>query len=270
MERWFKGPAFLAAIVFFLLLTGTAKAQLFLEEGKVVLAVSGGERVNKSIVIHNTSNKSINLKVYWEDFQYQPPYDGLKAFLAAGTSPQSAAQWVTYAPTELTLPPSGQQKIDYTISVPEQIEAGHYGVLFFEDTNPIKDVSGVNIVTRVGSLFFIEPKGKLKKAAIENIQVSGSNLTGDFSNQGNVVLIPRMTYYIMDDAGVVVGRGEVKKLYVPPGATAQWQVTLPENLAAGRYSFVLNSDLEEGEVVVKEIEFVKDASGQLSVQNVKD
>ena len=269
MERMPRYLLCIAAFLF-LFLTGTAKAQLFLEEGKVTLAVTGGERITKSLIIHNTSAKSVDLKVYWEDFQYQPPYDGLKAFFAPGTAPHSAASWVSFTPLQLTLPPSGQQRITYTISVPQQFNHGSYGVLFFEDANATKDVAGVNIVTRIGCLFFIEPKDKAKKAVIENVSMTGRDLTGDFVNHGNIILIPHMTYYIMDDAGLVADRGDIKKLYVPPQATAKWTVTLPDTLKAGHYNFMLNADLEEGEVVVKEIEIGKDNTGQLSIQKVRD
>lgn len=236
----------------------------------MVLAVSPGERIIKSIVLHNTTSEDQNVKVYWEDFKYQPPYEGTKEFLPSGTDPRSAGRWVSFLPSQFTLPAHGQQKITYTFSVPGQLDGGHYGVLFFERDQPVADVSGVKVVTRVGCLFFIEPKDRIKTAAVGNIRAAANGLSGDLTNQGNVVLIPRMTYYVMDEASLVADRGEIKKLYVPPGATAQWQLTLPPDLKAGNYSVVVNTDLEEGEVVVKEIELMRDASGQMTIQNVKD
>ena len=250
---------------------GTAKAQFFIEEGKVTLAVSGGERVSKSLIIHNTSTNSVLLKVYWEDFQYQAPYDGAKLFLAAGTAPGSASQWITYSPQEFTIPAFSQQKIDYMVTVPPKIEGGHYGVLFFEKAgDPVQDATGVRIVSRVGCLFFIEAKDKKKIAALQDIKISSSIVSGNFVNQGDVVLIPQMTYYIMDDQGVAADRGEIRKLYTPPGATASWEVSVISGLAAGHYTMVINADLEDGDVLVKEVDFVKDAKGVLTIGNVRD
>lgn len=52
---------FVRSIILFLcsmwLLTGAAKAQLFLENGKVVLAASGGEHFTGSVIIHNTADR---------------------------------------------------------------------------------------------------------------------------------------------------------------------------------------------------------------------
>jgi hypothetical protein len=236
-----------------------AKAQLFLEEGKVVLPVSPGEHVNKSVTVSNTSNEEVHVKIYWEDFQYQTPYDGTKKFFPAGVGPASASKWVSFTPQEITLPGFGKQKIDYTISVPQDIQGGHYGVMFFERTGiSIKDVSGLDIITRVGCLFFIEPKDALKDASVGNIGVQGGKVTAEFKNTSAITLIPRIVYYMMDQEGVAKDRGELKKLYVPAQATAPFEVPLPEDLSAGRYSIVLNVDLGNETGVTKEITLTKD------------
>lgn len=61
-------------------LAGPAEAQLFIGEGKVSLAVSGGERIYKTLTVYNNSGEAFPVKVYWEDFEYQPPFDGSKIF----------------------------------------------------------------------------------------------------------------------------------------------------------------------------------------------
>jgi hypothetical protein len=261
----------LLAIVLLCALSGEARAQFLLEEGKVSLAVSGGDRITKSLLIDNITGESVAVRVYWEDFQYQPPYDGTKLFLPAATGQRTASLWVSFTPKEFTLPPYGKQEVSYTISLPSQIQGGYYGVLFFEKVNePLKNVSGVDVITRVGCLFFIESKDSNRKAAIQDLQVVGNTVTGQFLNQGNVILIPRTTYNIMDDGGMVADRGEINTLYVPPSAAASWEVGLPGDLNTGHYTLVINSDLGEGDVIVKEIEFVKEAYGGLSIKSVRD
>jgi len=241
------------------LLTAEAHAQLFLENGKVVLS------------IQNTSNEPADVKVYWEDFQYKSPYDGTKDFLPAGTAPSSASQWVTFTPQEFTLPAFGKQRIDYTIAVPSTIQEGHYGVLFFEKSSTLlKNGEGVSLVTRVGCLFFIEPKDKVKKAVLQDIAIKTDSITANFVNQGNVILIPHTTYYLMQNGGLVLLRGDNKNAYVPPGATASIEVPLKKKLSQGQYTMVVNADLDDGDVVVKEIGLSVDASGQVSIANSQD
>src|SRR5258708_4363490 len=101
-------------------LTAEAHAQLLLEQAKVSLDVSGGEHRNGSLLLHNSSSEPVTLRVYWEDFEYESPYDGTKNFLPAGTAPASASQWVTFSPQTFSIPAFGQQNIDYTVSVPSQ------------------------------------------------------------------------------------------------------------------------------------------------------
>lgn len=248
-----------------------ARAQLFLENGKVTLAVSGGDHLNGALIIHNTSSQQADIKVYWEDFEYKPPYDGTKNFLPAGTAPASASQWVAFSPQTFSMPAFGQQKIDYTVTVPSVIQEGHYGVLFFErSSDALNNGEGVTLVTRVGCLFFIEPKNKGKKALLQDIGLKADSFTANFVNQGNVVLIPRTTYYIMQEGGLVLLRGEAKKVYVPPGASVPLEIPLKKKLSPGHYTLVVNSDLEEGDVVVKEIGLAVNNSGQLTIVNSQD
>ena len=247
-----------------------ARAQVFLEQAKVNLDVSGSEHRNGTLLIHNTSAVAVDIKVYWEDFKYKKPYDGSKTFLPAGTAPGSASQWITFSPQEFTLPAYGQQNIQYTVSVPDTIQEGHYGVLFFERTSSgMLNNEAVSLVTRIGCLFFIEPKNKIKNAVMQNVALKPNKLTVDFVNQGNIILIPHTTYYMMQDGGMVLLRGDAKKLYVPAGAQATVEVPLKDKLKQGNYTLVVNSDLDEGDVVVKEIGLTVDDSGQVTIKNTQ-
>jgi hypothetical protein len=254
------------------LIIAEAKAQLFLENAKVSLAVSGGEHLNGTMIIHNTSSEQGTIKVYWEDFEYKAPYDGTKNFLPAGTAPGSASQWVSFSPQVFTLPAMGQQTVGYTVTVPSSIQGGHYGVLFFErNSDSVKNgKEDIAIVTRVGCLFFIEPKNKNKKAVLQDIALKPDKLTASFVNQGDVVLIPRTTFYMMQAQGMVLRRGEINNLYVPPKAAAPLEIPLKKQLKPGHYTLVVNSDLDEGDVVVKEIGLAVDASGQLTIERSQD
>ena len=248
-----------------------AHAQVFLEQAKVTMDVAGGDHQNGSFLVHNTSSKPVNVKVYWEDFEYKAPYDGAKNFLPAGTAPDSASQWVTFAPQNFTMAPYGQQKFDYTVNVPADIKGGHYGVIFFE-TNTVGSINSdaVSLVSRLGCLFFIEPSNKSKKAVLQDFALNKDSFIANFVNQGNVTLLAHTTYYIMQDGGMVTLRGDAGKLYVPAGATAPIKIAFKKDLSAGHYTMVINSDLADGDVVVKELGLAVDASGQVTIVNTQD
>jgi hypothetical protein len=258
-------------IILLLLMTsffaGPVQAQFVIENAKVVLEVSGGDRKDGAVFIHNPSREEMNVRVYWEDFEYVAPYDGSKKFGAAGTLNRSAGAWVSYTPQEFKIPALGKQKIDYTITIPPTIEGGYYGVLFFEKVDASSlTTTGVQVVYRTGALFFIEAKDKVKKAEFQGLKIVDSKkFVTEFVNQGDVVLIPRMTYYIMDENALIVDRGDVPATYLPPAGAASIEIDVPLTLYSGTYTFVLNADLDEGDVAVSEVEFVKDAAGSITV-----
>jgi len=266
-----RNNIFVVMFLFIVFCPVMAEAQLFIEDGKVVLSASGGEHINKSVTVVNTSKEQAQVRVYWEDFQYQPPYDGTKKFYPAGVGPASASKFINYSPQEISIPPFGKEKIDYTINVPDQFDKGLYGVLFFEQTGTgvKKDVTGVNIVTRAGALFFIEPKAAARESALDKIEIKDGNVSGSFVNKSSITLIPRMVYYFMEDEGMVKDRGELKNLYVPSGETASWSFPMPTDLTGGHYTLVINADLGDENVLTKEIALTKAGSNQWSL-NIGD
>ncbi|MBF0478217.1 MAG: hypothetical protein HQL26_01915 [Candidatus Omnitrophica bacterium] len=258
------------SIILVFVLVSSAFAQIFLEEGKININAEPGNTVSGSITVHNTSDKPLDIKVYWQDFNYVSPYDGNKEFLAKGLGLASAADWVSFSPESFKLPPLSNQKISYSVKVPAAIHEGHYGVLFFENRPQaaVIEGKGVNIVTRVGSLFFIEPTDKDKKAVISDVAVSGSAIKAKIANKGNVILVAHAIYYVMTNDGMVSDRGELENIYLPPGKNTD--VTIPLKASSGIQTLVLTLDLQEGDSVVKEITFSKDASGNYQITKISD
>jgi hypothetical protein len=261
----------LLLVCVFIFWSRAAGAQVFIEQGKVNLTVKRGQSLTGEVTVNNTSNKELQAKVYWEDFVYQPPFDGAKKFMPAGTSEVSLANWIQFSPHEIVLPPFGKKTIAYTIQVPPDVKGGHYGVLFVEpETELSKADKGVKVITRVGCLFFVETEDKIKKASADGMAFSGSHLKGKFSNQGNVILLPQATYYIMDPQSMVADRGDLKTHYVPPGAAFDIDVALSPKLAPGDYTIVLTFDLNDGDVVVKEVDFTKNSDSDYVLKTVRD
>ena len=261
----------LLTIITFLCLTNLSHAQLFVEEGKLVHTVRPGTNVTGSTYVHNTSDETINISMYWEDFEYVAPFDGTKKFLPPGTGEASAANWVSFSPSTASLGPYAKQKISYVINAPAEAQGGYYGVLFFErDPIESKFQNGLSIVTRVGTLFFVETEGKNKAAAIQNLMVTHNTISGQFVNQGNVVLIPDGVYYIMDQEGLVVDRNSIEKIYLPAQSETEYAWNISEDIQPGSYTLVLTVDLQEGDVLVKEIELAKDSNSNITIVSISD
>jgi len=254
-----------------LLMPLTAEAQLFIERGKIQIDVKPGQTVADSLIIHNTSNQKIEIRIYWEDFYYGEPFDGSKMFFPAGTADRSMSQWIKFSPQVIHLSPFTKRKVSYTIKVPETIQGGYYGVLFFERTVDQPELeTGLHIISRVGTLFFVESALKDKSAGISGLKFEGGELFSQFENNGNVVLIPDGVYYIMNGQGLVVDRGQIDKVYLPAGKVADYNISTISNLPGGRYTMIITVDLLDGDVMVKEIDFQKTSSGQNKITNIRD
>ncbi|MCK5014953.1 MAG: hypothetical protein KAS66_14165 [Candidatus Omnitrophica bacterium] len=249
----------------------SARAQVFIAEGKVRRSVFPGENIAGKVTLHNTSDQEVSMRVYWEDFVYKPPFNGTKEFLRQGTTQHSLVSWVNVSSRALTFPPFATKTVPYTINVPADMDKGHYGVLFFEKKNPeVSMEKGLTVVSRVGCLFFVEPENKRKEAVLENFRFTEKQLMADFINQGNVILIPDGTYYIIDEEGMVFDRGQMAKVYVPPGKSAQYTMVFNADLSPGVYTLVMTIGLEEDDVLVKEIDFKKSYPSGFNIVEIRD
>ncbi len=255
MKKIFYYLTFLTVIGF----AHSASAQMFTDKTKVELKAEPGETLIENITVYNTTKETLDLKLYWQDFIYLPPYDGKKDFLPLGTTPYSLGDAVTFSPQQLTLPPEGNAKVNVSIQIPEESKnGGYYGVLFYEKTEPATvPGTAVKILTRLGTLFFIETNWKNKDSDVKDIKATEKGLEGTFINKGNIFLTPKGTYYVMSPDGMVADRGDANKIYVTPAGEATFKLDFADTLPAGKYTAIITFDLKDGVSIVREVDFEK-------------
>lgn len=252
-----------------------------INQTKVRLSILPGQTKTGVINIENPSDEPKTIRVYIEDWQYLPPYDGSKEFKPLGTTKLSCGEWISFSPNEFFLAPYAKGKLNYTVKVPQGAEGGHYAVLFFESIlgQPSTEGVGVSVAVRVASLFYIEAEATLKKdVALEKFSVERKSkatpLKIDFElrNNGNVDITAGGNYNIMDKNGMVYARGDFNTGYTFPGDTARLSGTWNLPIARGIYDLVLTLDLgkaqEEanlgrGPILVKETTIEIGENGEL-------
>ena len=244
---------------------GVSSAQLLVQEGKIKKVVRPGLTVADKITLHNSTDKSIGVTVYLEDFEYVEPYDGSKKFFPASTVKRSASTWISFEPKEFTIPAYAKKMINYSINVPEDVSGGYYSVMFFERTdrqNITDGQVGIQIVSRVGSLFFLETSDRVKKIDLQSLEMKGNSLTADLKNDGNVNLVVRCFYYVLNNKNIPVDRGETETFYIEPDGQKHISIEMNERLGSGLYTAILTFDLEDGISSVHEIDFNVGKSGE--------
>ncbi len=263
----------------------------YIDQSKIRLSISPGESGYGEINIENVTSETRSIRAYLEDWRYLPPADGTKEFLPAGTTPLSAATWISFSPAEFTLEPFSKQKLKYSVRVPPEAKGGYYAVLFFESVfnNPGPEQGGLkvgmNIAIRVATLFYIEAEGSLNRTG-QLSDYSVEHTTSDdpflisikFKNTGNVDITAGGNFNILDEKNMVLARGEFKDIYTFPGDSALLSATWKEALPKGKYhlilTFNLGKALEEagtgrGPVIVKEAEMEIGEGGSVKVGEFK-
>lgn len=246
--------------------------QLMIDTAKIKLEIFPQETLTGTINVRNFSERNVDVSVYAQDFVYVPPFDGSKNFLPAGTMDYSCGTWIRFFPEEFTLAPFGKEEVGYSIEVPKGARGGYYGVLFFETSMGHMEAKEVHlkVIQRLGCLFFLETQDKTKRAELKNISIAQITLQGDFVNLGDTILTPKSVFYIMDDQGMIVDRGAIETFYLPPQEETTFRLNLGEELSQKEYTLVLTFDLEEGDSLVKEIDFVKEKTGIIKILQIRD
>lgn len=223
------------------------------EPPKTRLIIPPGNSQTGTINVVNSEKQAKQVKVYLEDWSYLPACDGTKDFKPASTTELSAASWISFVPSEFTIPAYGKQALNYTVKVPPEASGGHYAVLFFENylterrQIPLEGVS-INLALRVASLFYIEPKGTIKRlVAINDIKIEkkkdGFYITADFTNTGNVDITAKSNFFIIDQQGMVYARGDFNDVYTFPADAAILKSSWKETIPRGKYDLILTLDI---------------------------
>jgi hypothetical protein len=248
-------------IIFFLIfLTCQAAAWAielpFIDKSKIRLNVEPGEAVYGEIMVENRANEDRAMRVYLNDWHYLPAHDGSKEFLPAGTTALSCANWVSFSPAEFTLAPFSRQKVSYAIKAPLDAKGGFYAALFFESIFGRAQMqqpdfkAGMNLAVRIAVLFYLEIEGAAQRSGeisnlrLEKIKDSKSeSFQLDFSNTGNSDIAAGGIYHIIDQAGIVLARGEFSPVYTFAQETASLSAPFEARLAKGSYDLIFTIDL---------------------------
>lgn len=242
-----------------------------IDKGKFVTQLSKGETYRASIMIENPLQQEVSVNVYLEDFTYVSPFDGTKKFYPPGSTEVSISDWINFSPQKFTLSPYSRKRFSFRIKPTDNVNSVHCGVLFFESPlGKSNSEMGISIIGKIGSLIFIEPEQSNKKAVFTDITGGLRKIKGNFANTGNTLITAKGTYYIMDTGGMVKTRGKIKELYMLPTNNTFIKMKIPKDLPSQKYTMVMTFNLKEGDVLVKEVDFLFQSSGNIEILEIRD
>ena len=261
--------------VSFFVATAQASQLPFMNQSKIRVVVSPGERTFGEITLDNPTDEAKSMRLYLEDWYYLPGGTGAKEFLPANSTPTSACPWITFSPADATVPAFGKQKINYSVNVPPDATGARFATLFFEtlfSKGTLSDSgrsAGLDVNVRVATLFYVEVKGTIERTAkISNLNIQPSketkgslDITLDFENTGNTDITTSGNFSLMNSEGMVSARGAFNNVYTFPGGKGFLLGTWKDKIPAGDYDLIITVDLGKaltdagtgrGPVIIKE------------------
>ncbi|MFH0858942.1 MAG: hypothetical protein V1842_05350 [Candidatus Omnitrophota bacterium] len=228
-----------------------------MNQSKIRMVVSPGERAFGEITLDNPTDQNKIMRLYLEDWYYLPGGSGAKEFLPANSAPTSACPWITFAPADVIVPAFGKQKINYSVNVPLDATGARFATLFFETLISKSILSGsgrsagLDVNVRVATLFYIEVEGTIQRTAkISNLNIQPSkgvkgslDITLDFENTGNTDITTSGNFSLMNNEGLVSARGAFNSVYTFPGGKGSFLGIWKDKIPAGDYNLVITVDL---------------------------
>lgn len=153
-----------------LLWAGASQAQVSLSPLKIEVKTNRGQ-AQGVINITNTTNETFRARVYAESFTYNRD----KGFESLPASPSDLRPYLQFSPRELVVPPGTTRRVRLNARLAPSLPAGEYRTMIFTEPlkpNIVKNGNGIttNIITRVGSAFFVRKGDVSPKLAVDSVR----------------------------------------------------------------------------------------------------
>lgn len=217
---------------------------------------SAGGTYKGTIQLRNGGDAPQEVKIYQTDYLFYA--DGRTVYGDPGTDPRSNADWITFAPPRLVIPPKGTAQVDYTMNIPpdETLTGTYWSMLMVEAiaaSSPeaaarkknkisfgISQVMryGAQMITQIGETGDIS----VKFAKTELLKEKGKRiLQMDLENTGQRWLRPTLWVEFYNEEGVSAGKFDGGKSRIFPGTTARFRVDL-SGVPKGKYKALVVAD----------------------------
>ncbi len=235
---------------------------------KIEILLDPGESTIKDLLIVNRLGRAGNFKVEIEDCQGSSIGEQPVVLLGEKRGPYPLKDYLKPQFTGFTLQHEESVVLPIEVSVPEGMEPGGlYGAVlvggsFAQDV----EKGNVQMIGRVGTLFFVKVKGEVEESgALEGFTTADSKriyqkgpvaLSIMYRNTGNVHLAPSGMIEVKNIFGKKIDTIEIEPYFSMPASLRRKEVAWKREKGFGRYtaSLVLNRGYKDKEDVVDKAE----------------
>lgn len=259
----FAATLLLSAFSILLMMPSLCTAKVSVTSGLTLEnKASAGDTYKQEINLKNSDSTPQEVKLYQTDYLFYA--DGSNLYNDPGTDPGSNANWITFSPQRLVIPPGGNAKVELSITVPSDLEAmgTFWSMLMVEGISPVSAESstgtagkpgmslgqvvryGVQIISDVGhgaasELQFSDPK-IVRKSDKRLLQI-------DLENTGQKWLRPALWVELYDSTGALAGRFDAGKARLFPTTSARFHADLTD-IPSGEYQAMVIADCGEDDL----------------------
>ena len=215
------------------------------------------ETYQGTIFISNNDNEPQEVKIYQTDYLFFS--DGTNIYGEPGKDPRSNANWITFSPKRLTIPPKETSTVNYTVNVPDDksLVGTYWSMLMVEGISKsspetIKEEEdkvklgirtviryGIQMVTHIGNTG--SRKLKFTGAKLLTEEGGGRTLQIYLENTGERWLVPLLWVEIYDEQGNYIGSFEGSEMRIYPGTSVRHKIDL-SSLPGGKYKALVVAD----------------------------
>lgn len=220
-----------------------------------------GETIQAVLRFRNTSDETISVKNYVEDFIVAEDGSTPIPVTDETSNRWSLASWVTVSPSTATVAPNQTANVNVVINVPDDaLPGGHYAVVWHEPNNAAATAEGAQsrVAQRVGSLLYFLVEGPINEEAfVRNFDVQDLTEYGPvpFSytveNMSDIHISPRASVSIHNLFGQKVDEITIDPLNVFPLMSRAFDGQWDRVWGSGFYTARLTMNYgENGQVVL--------------------
>ncbi len=218
--------------------------------------VTPGGTFQGIIFIRNKTDAPREVKVYQTDYLFF--FDGRNIYGEPGKDPRSNANWISFSPQRLVIPPKGKSEVNYTVKVPddETFVGTYWSMLMVERISKnspevigldkgkinlgMRQVIrwGIQVVTHIGDTGVRKIKFlKIKLMKMKEKKI----LLIDIENIGDRLLNPVLWNELYDEKGGFIGRLKGGKWSIYPGTSVRYRVDI-STVPKGKYKALIVAD----------------------------
>lgn len=221
-----------------------------------------GETYRGTILIRNTGEEPQEVKVYQTDYLFF--FDGRNIYGEPGETPRSNADWITFSPKRLVIPPKETSQVNYTVKVPddETLVGTYWSMIMVEGISKdspevIKPEEGkVKLGIRTVLRYGIQMVTHIGDTGARKLKFSNTKLLKDeemrilqldIENIGERWLRPFLWAELYDEKGSYIGRFEGGRLRTYPETSVRFKIDLSQ-VPKGEYKALVVADCGRDDV----------------------